>query len=378
MPLPLYPSKIEPLSKVTHIVGVGAGKGGVGKSTLALHLAIALKNRGKKVGILDADVYGPSLQKMFPYRMPPSREGEFLIPASRDGIKLISLAYFQKNDSAAVVRAPIANETILQFLKKTVWGDLDYLIVDFPPGTGDVQLTLLQEAPFAGSVLVTTPQDVALIDVIKAHECFDRLNVATLGVIENMSFLSFGGERIFPMGEGGGAKLARQIGCPLLAQVPLEPSISLGGDCGKSLFEQNEHLSATQSMIRAAARLNQFFSDHGGLRQFEFEMHPRHEVCDVNEKLEGNAEVVGIKKIFQSGAKDVVIEWTDGAVTRYDLGDIQRHCPCARCTEHKSPVFGDPLYLKSVGRYGIRFKFTKGCSAGIYRFDVLRALKGIR
>lgn len=374
MTLQFYNKKQAPncLENVAHIVGVGAGKGGVGKSTLALHLALALQEKGKRVGLLDADVYGPSLALMCPFDEGPGREGEFLVPAKGGDLKLMSVAYFKRD--AAVVRAPIANETINQFLKKTQWGTLDYLIVDFPPGTGDVQLTLLQEAPFAGAVLVTTPQKVALSDVKKAHECFERLRVPTLGIVENMSYFSAGGERLFPLGEGGGALLAKDIGCELLGQIPLEPLIALGGDAGHTLFD-GEASAAKEAVLGIADKLNKFFDRHGGLQGIDLTFKQMSQAGSIEEKLDGSG-IAGIEKIFQLGPKDLVIEWTDGALCRYDLGNVQRRCPCARC-EKKPGGDGFAKSVRSVGRYGLKFEFTTGCSAGIFTFEALRAMKGI-
>ena len=190
------------LKKINQLIAIGAGKGGVGKSTVTCHLALALQKQGYSVGILDADVYGPSLDHMIPFDTPPYEQDGYLIPAEKDGLKLMSVAYFKR--TAAIVRAPIANETIEKFLFGTNWGALDYLLVDFPPGTGDVQLTLLQQANFAGAILVTTPQEIALLDVRKAAACFERLHVPILGIVENMSYFEMGGERSYPLGEGGG------------------------------------------------------------------------------------------------------------------------------------------------------------------------------
>ena len=183
------------------IIGIGAGKGGVGKSTLTCQFALALTSSGQRVGILDADVYGPSIDQLMPFEQSPDVVDEKLIPARCRGIQLMSVAYFRKE--AAIVRAPIANQTIERFLTGTAWHDLDYLLVDFPPGTGDVQLTLMQKAHFDTAILVTTPQDVALLDVEKAHACFDLMRVRTLVVVENMAYFDHGNQRLFPLGEGG-------------------------------------------------------------------------------------------------------------------------------------------------------------------------------
>ena len=180
--------KENTLEGVKRIVGVVAGKGGVGKSTVAAHLALALKRRGLKVGVLDADIYGPSMRLLLNEEAPPGQEGDHVVPARASGMPIISVAYFRSGEAPSVVRAPIANQIIKQFLESVLWGELDYLIVDFPPGTGDIQITLMQLARFSGVVVVTTPQELSLLDVRKSIQMVQAAEVSLLGVIENMSF----------------------------------------------------------------------------------------------------------------------------------------------------------------------------------------------
>lgn len=371
MPLDLYEAKTveNGISKVRHIVGIAAGKGGVGKSTATAHLARSLCKLGKSVGVIDADVYGPSMHHLLPCSEGPSRRSDWLIPADSQGIKLVSMAFFREAGAAAVVRAPIANETIIQFLLKTQWGDLDYLLIDFPPGTGDVQLTLMQQSQLSGAVLVTTPQEIALMDVRKAYECFQRLKVPTLGVVENMSYLKAGGERLFPLGEGGGVRLAQELNVPLLGQVPLEPQISLLGDQGKTV----EDSPAALQFLSIAKKL----SSHAMLESFEVVFKQMSAGLAIEEKLQGSCSGAGIQKLFQNGPCEIVIEWTDGTLCRYDLSDIQRSCPCAQCSIKKPKAFGSASRAYSIGRYAVKFEFTSGCSAGIYPLTLLRQMKGL-
>ena len=168
----MYSSK--PTNNIKHVVAIAAGKGGVGKSTVTVNLALALQSLGKRVGILDADIYGPSVRKMLPEEQPPAQQGNQLIPATcHGGIRMMSMAYFRTEKEAAAVRAPVATGIIKQFLQTIVWGELDYLLIDFPPGTGDIQLTLSQQAHLVGALMVTTPQEVALLDVRKAMHLFE-------------------------------------------------------------------------------------------------------------------------------------------------------------------------------------------------------------
>jgi len=230
------PSK-KSLQDVRHVIAVLGGKGGVGKSTVTVNLALALKKQGKRVGILDADVYGPSIRQLLGDETFPTRAGDQIAPGVTKGIRVISTAFFDSKQLSSVVRAPIANQIIEQFLSQISWGELDVLLVDFPPGTGDIQITLMQKARLSGAVIVTTPQEVALLDVRKSIEMCQLMEVPVLGVVENMSFFIHDQERYALFGEGGGKWLANEFDIPLLGQIPIDPEISRTGDEGRSLFE---------------------------------------------------------------------------------------------------------------------------------------------
>jgi ATP-binding protein involved in chromosome partitioning len=220
---------------VKNIVAVSSGKGGVGKSTVAVNLAVALALDGAKVGLMDADVYGPNVPIMLgASQARPEIEVNKLIPVEAYGVKLISMAVLQPGDKPLIVRGPILHGLVKQFLSDVKWGELDYLIVDMPPGTGDVQLSLAQLVPVQGAVLVTTPQEVALIDVRRALRMFETVAVPVLGIIENMSYFIAPdtGNRYDIFGKGGGEKLANQYGVPFLGSVPLGIEVREGGDNG--------------------------------------------------------------------------------------------------------------------------------------------------
>ncbi len=221
-------------------IGIAAGKGGVGKSTVSVNLSLALQALGFAVGIMDADLYGPSIQKMLPEdRSPATSAGSAeIIPALCGGIELISMAYFRPQNEGFVVRSPIANGVIEQFVRDVRWGALDFLLIDFPPGTGDIQLSLCQKGKLSGALIVTTPQEVALLDVVKTVDFLQRMKVPILGVIENMSFFPHPvtAEPMAIFGRGGGAKLATQLSRPLLAQIPIDPLICAAADEGVSLL----------------------------------------------------------------------------------------------------------------------------------------------
>src|SRR5437667_5479417 len=220
---------------VRNIIAVSSGKGGVGKSTVAVNLAVALTLDGARVGLLDADVYGPNVPIMLGVSaVRPEVDGNKLIPVEAYGVKLISMAILQPGDKPMIVRGPILHGLVKQFLSDVKWGELDYLIVDMPPGTGDVQLSLAQLVPVQGAVLVTTPQEVAIIDVRRALRMFETVAVPVLGVIENMSYFIAPdtGARYHIFGEGGGQKLAQQYGVPFLGSIPKGIEVREGGDNG--------------------------------------------------------------------------------------------------------------------------------------------------
>lgn len=243
MPLPIYQKDqasppLDSLAEVQSVIAIAAGKGGVGKSTVAVNLALALQSQGYQVGIMDTDIYGPSIRKMLPEDRLPTQNGSFIRPALCRGIKMISMAYFRKDEEANAVRAPIANRLISHFIKNIQWGSLDFLLIDFPPGTGDIQLTLSQQAHLIGAIMVTTPQEVALLDVRKAMFLFEQVKVPIIGIVENMSYyLSLHqAEPIYLFGQGGGKRLAEQTGTPFLGQLPLDPIVCSCADKGQSLF----------------------------------------------------------------------------------------------------------------------------------------------
>ncbi len=219
---------------IKHIVAVSSGKGGVGKSTVAVNLAVALARMGARVGILDTDVYGPNVPIMLGGRDMPLAKGEKIVPPVYHGVKTMSIGLLNPGDKAVVWRGPMLHSAVGQFLRQVDWGELDYLVVDMPPGTGDVQLSLAQMVSLAGAVLVTTPQEVALSDVRKAYNMFDQLHVPCLGIVENMSYFvcSNCNEKHDIFGSGGGRALAERYQVPLLGSIPLSISVREGGDLG--------------------------------------------------------------------------------------------------------------------------------------------------
>ncbi|MCP5505258.1 MAG: P-loop NTPase [Chlamydiales bacterium] len=307
------------------IIGIFSGKGGVGKSTLTAELALSLHRKGLKVGVLDGDLYGPSMRILLPEEKLPKAQGDKVVPASSGGIEVISSAYFPQQRGPIGVRAPIANQIIAQFVEEVEWGPLDFLLVDFPPGTGDIQLTLMQKLSFDGALVVSTPDILSLIDVEKAVSMGRQMGVPLLGLVENMSYyLGEDGKKHYLFGKGGGSELAKTLSLPLLMEVPI----------GK------EHLKNLGDLL-----LNSL-------------------------NAEKRCKIIGEDPYHFS------IEWWDGKKSLYRYDTVQSLCRCMECEGKKKEkgheVKGIEIIM--IGKYGIQVQFSRGCSKGIYPFSLLRAM----
>jgi ATP-binding protein involved in chromosome partitioning len=326
------------LSKIKYLIGVVAGKGGVGKSTVSVNLALALKELGFIVGILDADIYGPSLKTMLGVKDPPQSKDGMILPVEVKGIKVMSLSLFKQGVGSSAVRAPIANAIITQFLTDVDWGSLDYLIIDFPPGTGDIQLTLMQKATLSGALLVSTPQKVAIDDVKKAKEMLEKMQVPVLGAIENMSYYrnAYGEvESLF------GKSFLPALELPVLAYIGLEPPLSRCMDEGLSIFEEEDAGEAALSFLDLASR--------------------------VGAKMD--LKPLPILELINSERFSLTFYGN----LRYDFNakDLQSRCPCIRCQEKPKEGSGEIKEISLIGAYALKIKFTSGCSNGIYSFQSL-------
>ncbi|MEE8523340.1 MAG: Mrp/NBP35 family ATP-binding protein [Thermoanaerobaculia bacterium] len=243
---------------VDHVVAVASGKGGVGKSTVAANLAVRMAQLGSRIGLLDADIYGPSMPMMFGITDRPRTDGQSLEPFEKFGVKLMSLGFLVEIDTPVIWRGPMVMKAIEQMLGQVDWGALDYLIVDLPPGTGDAQLTLTQKVPLSAAVIVTTPQDVALIDARKGLAMFRKVNVPVVGIIENMSgfVCPHCGEETHVFKKGGGERTAEVVGTPFLGSIPLDPAIVAGGDAGEPIVvsqPEGPHADAFRTVAEAVA-----------------------------------------------------------------------------------------------------------------------------
>ncbi len=248
-------------------LAVSSGKGGVGKSTTAVNLAAALTKTGAKVGLLDADIYGPNIPQMLglsqgDIEVIDTPDGQRFKPLEAHGIKVMSVGLLAEPDHSLAWRGPVLHKIITQFIQDVDWGELDYLLIDLPPGTGDAQITIIQESPICGVVMVTTPQQVAVSDVRRSIHMFHQVGVPVLGLVENMSYLICGccGERTPVFGSGGGEQMAQELKTPLLGQVPLDPKICQGGDIGQPLPLADENAPISRVFEAIALGFNQTFS----------------------------------------------------------------------------------------------------------------------
>ncbi|WP_447980578.1 Mrp/NBP35 family ATP-binding protein [Candidatus Nitrospira bockiana] len=242
---------------VKHVLAVSSGKGGVGKSTVAVNVAVALARLGARVGLLDADVYGPNIPMMMGVTQPPEQVDGKIKPAESHGVKLISMGFFVPEETAVVWRGPMVHTAIQQFFRDVLWGELEFLLVDLPPGTGDAQLTISQLVPLSGAITVTTPQEVALHDVRKGMMMFQKVNVPLLGIIENMSYYVCGhcGTRAEIFSHGGGERAADKLKIPFLGRVPIDPAIRLGGDTGNPIVVADPDSPQAKAFMDIAEKL---------------------------------------------------------------------------------------------------------------------------
>ncbi len=258
------------LPNVKNVIAVASGKGGVGKSTVTINLAMALRETGASVGLMDADIYGPSVPLMMGVKEKPLQKDGRVIPVVKNGIKLMSMGFLVPENEAVVWRGPMVHGALTQFLSAVDWGELDYLLIDMPPGTGDAQLTISQTAPVSGAVIVTTPQDVSLLDVRRGIRMFENVKVPVLGVVENMAGFVCGDcnhtTHIFR--QGGGEKIANEMGVPLLCSIPLEPRVAEGSDIGNPIvtaFPQSDTAKLYKKLAgEVAANLSVLFEKSQG------------------------------------------------------------------------------------------------------------------
>lgn len=359
---------------VNHVIVVGSGKGGVGKSTTAVNLAMGLKKLGYAVGLLDADIYGPSVPTMLGKDFArqadgsqPSTEDNQLIPFEMQGVKVISLGLLIGKDQPTVWRAPMATKMIQQFLLGVKWGDLDYLIVDLPPGTGDIQLTLSQQSNITGAIVVTTPQQVAIDIARKGLLMFKHVGVPILGIIETMSGFACGdcGSVTSIFGEGGAKRLAKEDSVPLLGQIPVDAALVRACDEGEPIVLRDPKSPSAMAYMKAAGQL----------------------VATIEAQSSNEKDVVplAVEPLpSATGGHRLAIYWSDGMKYTYGAKELRFACPCAVCVDEFSgqrkivpdSIPQDVALEKAlpVGRYGVNLVWNDKHSTGIYTYRYLREL----
>jgi len=262
------PPPQQPVSypELGQVIAISSGKGGVGKSTIASNLAVALAKAGARVGLMDGDIYGPNIPRMMGVNAPPAVVNEKIVPLEAHGVKIISLGFLIERDQPAIWRGPIVMKIINQFLRDVAWGQLDYFIVDLPPGTGDAQLSLVQATHVRAAIIVTTPQEMAVGDALRGAKMFQRVNTPVLGIVENMSWFECPhcGKPSALFGSGGGQRLATELGLPLLGQVPLYPRVMEGADRGEPIVVAEPQSAAARAITGIADRIRSEIRSQSG------------------------------------------------------------------------------------------------------------------
>lgn len=381
----------EGLPGIRHIVAVGSGKGGVGKSTVSVNLALALQQRGMRVGLVDADILGPSIPGMLgiPTGEPPQMTPDGrMIPAQRFGLKVVSMGMLTGDDQPAVLRGPMVGKYLKMFVAGVQWGELDCLILDLPPGTGDTQLTLAQSMPLSGVVIVTTPQAVSLKIARRGLRMFEKVQVPILGIVENMRSFTCPhcGEMTDIFRHGGGEQMSEELGVPFLGALPLDAEVVTCGDEGRPIVvAQPKSTSARAYGAIADALLAQLQEAQTGLEAFVWKWESNQGAPAWNE---GAVQPRGARNIpaglLRRDLRTLSLLWQDGHRDDFDVRDLRLACRCALCVEEMSgrklldpqTVRADvsPRQIVSVGRYAIQFDWSDGHNSGIYSFNDLRAL----
>ncbi|NHQ74685.1 P-loop NTPase [Roseovarius gahaiensis] len=381
----------SPLAGLGRMIAVSSGKGGVGKSTLTANLALALAGQGLRVGVVDADLYGPSIPGMLgiPGDQPPAMSpAKKVIPAQAHGVKVISMAMLSGDDKPAILRGPMVTKYLQMFITQVDWGTLDVLLLDLPPGTGDIQLTLAQAFPLSGALVVSTPQDVSLKIVRRGLRMLEQVNVPILGVVENMSGFTCPscGEVTHIFHQGGGQKIADSLNVPFLGSIPLDPAVVDGGDAGRPLILDAPDSPAAQAYRAVAAAIGGKEQDGPGLAvPFDWQ------VAQGSGQPAGAAAIEGGDPerpvALEYDTSGLHIRWQDGGEQVIDPRDLRLACQCAACRDEMSgqrlldpasvALDIQPTRIWSVGNYAIGVAFSDGHSSGIYTFPALRAMKQV-
>ncbi|HEX7509003.1 MAG TPA: P-loop NTPase [Polyangia bacterium] len=382
----------EKLPGITHVIAVGSGKGGVGKSTVSVNLALALQRVGGRIGLVDADILGPSIPGMLglPTDQPPmATADQTILPPERYGLKTISMGMLTGDDSPAILRGPMVNKYLNMFIGNVAWGTLDYLIIDLPPGTGDTQLTLAQNVPLSGAIIVTTPQDVSLKIARRGLRMFEKVQVPILGIVENMSTFTCPhcGKDTDVFRRGGGERMSKELGVPFLGSIPLDADVVTCGDSGLPIVLEKPKSIAAQAYLAIATALAEQLQGRPAtaLKPFSWEWNsadPGPGWAEAATSKSGSrTTAIGLRR---TNPRTLSVLWQDGRQGHFDVRDLRLACPCALCVEEMSgkPLLDPnkvrpdiaPVTLTSVGSYGITIKWNDGHSTGIYSFENLHAV----
>ncbi len=369
------------------MIAISSGKGGVGKSTVTANVAVALADAGLSIGVVDADIYGPSIPRMLGLgsekpAMSPERQ---VIPAEAHGVKVISMAMLSDDDSPAILRGPMVTKYLQMFVRQVDWGALDVLLLDLPPGTGDIQLTLAQAFPLSGAVVVSTPQDVSLKIARRGLRMMEQVKVPILGVIENMSGFTCPdcGTVTHIFHQGGGEAIAQELGVPFLGKVPLDPAVVDCGDDGLPLVRAAPDSPAAEVYRNIAARLAGTGADSAGIATpFAWTLADGAGQPAPVQVSEGGSVDRLAALDHSNGA--LVLRWGDGRVQRLPDRDLRLACQCAQCREEMTgkrllnpenvPLDIALTRVWSVGNYALGMAFSDGHDTGIYTFNALQAM----
>jgi ATP-binding protein involved in chromosome partitioning len=379
------------IARLGQIIAVASGKGGVGKSTVSTNLALALAAKGAAVGLVDADLYGPSVPVMLgietgkvPTRSPSGK----VTPAQVHGIKVISMGMLTDDDKPAILRGPMVSKYLRMFILEVDWGELDYLILDLPPGTGDTQLTLAQSFPLTGAVVVSTPQDVSLKIARRGIRMMEQVKVPILGIIENMSGFTCPScnEITHIFHQGGGAKIADNIGVPFLGSIPLDPMIVDCGDEGRPLVIAHPEAPAAAVYRDIAETLSRRVHAVSGIpTPFDWNWENdtgKPQASDHPANVNGMADI--LIALDRRDNRTLLLRWQDGYDQQIDMRDLRLACRCAACVDEMSrrPILDSttvplnivPTRICSLGNYAIGVTFSDGHQSGIYTFIYLRGM----
>jgi ATP-binding protein involved in chromosome partitioning len=371
------------------MIAISSGKGGVGKSTVTANIAVAMADAGLSVGIVDADIYGPSIPRMLglPAKKPAMSPDQKVIPAEAHGVKVISMAMLTDDDAPAILRGPMVTKYLQMFVRQVDWGPLDILLLDLPPGTGDIQLTLAQAFPLSGAVVVSTPQDVSLKIARRGLRMMEQVNVPILGVIENMSGFTCPscGTVTHIFHQGGGEAIARELGVDYLGSVPLDPTVVDCGDDGRPLVRAAPDSPAADAYRRIAGALAGASDGAAGIATPFAWTIPEGTGKPAPARIAQGGPADRLAGLDRDGGA-LTLRWADGVEQRLGDRDLRLACQCAQCREEMSGArLLDPdkvpldlalTRVWSVGNYALGLAFSDGHDTGIYTFKALREMTG--